>query len=78
MSHISWGCRAKPVVGENAALSKVGPVVLRSLDSEVPVGEGYGGIDGLQGLLEHEGHAYVSGRETRSIVPMITVPSTPW
>ena len=69
-----WGCGvAEPVVRKNRGVSEVRPVVSRTLDREVPVGEGDGGVDRLQGLLEHERDCDVGRNEARSVVPVVAL-----
>ena len=70
------GCSvAKPVVRKHHSVSEVRPVHNGALDGEVPIREGDGGVDGLQGLLEHQRDADVSRDEARSVVPVIAVRS---
>ena len=73
VAHIR-GCRVtEPVVRKNLSVSEVRPIVSRALDGEVPVGESNGGVDRLQGLLEHQRDRHVGRDEARSVVPVVAV-----
>lgn len=72
-THVGRTGGAKPIVREHAALTEVLGPEEGTLEGEVPVRHGHGGVDGLQGLFEHEGQAHVRGHEARSLVPVVAV-----
>lgn len=73
LSHVVRGCCAEPIIRENAAGAEIRGAEERALEGEVPVGHGDGGIDRLQGLLEHERQGHVGGHEAGSLVPAVAV-----
>ena len=76
-AHVSGGRIAEPVVCKHPAISEIRPVIEHALHGEVPVREGDGRVDGLQGLLEHQRYRDMGRHEPGSIMPVIAVSRTP-
>lgn len=75
-SHVGGSGVPEPVVRKDRARAEVGPVEVHPLDREVPVWEGDGRVDCLQGLLEHEREGNVGRHKPRTSMPVVAALGT--